>query len=83
MRFDFVDRLDAALFQIIADRVGVVALIAQELLRLRLAEFHQRIVAFDLMRLAAGHPENEGRPLASVRRWILVEKPPRERPSAS
>jgi hypothetical protein len=62
VRFRRDDRLDAALFQIIADRVGIVALLAQELLRPRLAQLHQRIVAFDLMRLAAGQLEGEQPP---------------------
>jgi hypothetical protein len=35
-------------------------------------QLHQRIIAFDLVRLAAGRA-----------RWIFVEKSPRERPSAS
>ena len=65
---------------LIADRVGVVALVAKQFLRPRIAKLHQRIIALDLMRLTAGQFEHDGRPLLSVRRWILVEKPPRERP---
>jgi hypothetical protein len=36
------------------DGVGAVAFVADELFGLRFAELHQRIVAFDLMRAAAG-----------------------------
>ena len=44
---------------------------------------HERVIAFDLVGLAAGDIEGRRVPLAFVRRWILGEKPPRERPSAS
>jgi len=53
------DRLDAALFEVIADRVGVVSLVAEELLRLGFEKLHVRVVALDLMRLAAGQLEDE------------------------
>ena len=59
VRFRRDDTLDAAVFEVIADRVGVVALVAQELPRLRFAKLHQRIVAFDLVRFAAGQFEDE------------------------
>jgi hypothetical protein len=39
--------------------VRVVAPITEELDGVRVAEFHQRIIAFDFGRLAAGHVEGE------------------------
>ena len=53
------DRLDAALFEVIADRVGVVALVTEELLWRGFEKLHERVVALDLMRLAAGQLEHE------------------------
>jgi hypothetical protein len=53
------DRLDAALFEVVANRIGVVALVAEELLRLRFEKLDKCIVALDLMRLAAGQLEDE------------------------
>jgi hypothetical protein len=73
--------LDASLGQIVKDFVAVITLISEEPIGIGIVKPHQRLIAFDL-RLAAFTSKASGLPLAFVRRWILVEKPPRERPSA-
>ena len=74
--------LDASLGQIVADRIAVIALVAEKPVGSDVVKLDQRLIAFDLVRLPVTSKVS-GSPLAFVRRWILVEKPPRERPSAS
>ena len=57
-RFDFGGMTGKChVFEVVADRVGSV--VTEELDGVRFAELHQRIVAFDFGRLAAGHVEGE------------------------
>ena len=49
----------AALCQVVANIVAVIALVAEEPVRIDVVQLHQRIVAFDLMRFAAGHVESQ------------------------
>jgi hypothetical protein len=44
---------------------------------------HERLIAFDLVRLAAGDIEGQRIAFGVRAEVILLEKPPRERPSAS
>jgi len=53
------DRLDVAGFEVVADRVGVVPLVREQLLRVRFDQRHERIVPFDVVRLAASQREGE------------------------
>jgi hypothetical protein len=52
-------RLDPALCQIGANIVAVITLISEEPIGIGGVKLHQRLIAFDLMRLAAGHFEGE------------------------
>ena len=51
--------LDASVHQIVANFVAVVALVAEEFVRIYIVKFHQRIIAFDLVHLAAGDIESQ------------------------
>jgi hypothetical protein len=51
--------LNAALCQVVANVVAVIALVAEEPVGIIVVKLHQRIVAFDLMRLAAGDVEGQ------------------------
>ena len=51
--------LDASVHQIVANFVAVVALVAEESVRIHIVKFHQRIIAFDLVHLAAGDIESQ------------------------
>ena len=51
--------LDASVHQIVANFVAVVALVAEEFVRIHIVKFHQRIIAFDLVHLAAGDIESQ------------------------
>src|SRR5579883_1704294 len=57
------DRSDPARLEIGADRVGVVALVAEHRLRCRLRQIDQDFVVFAVRRLAAGEVEGERSPL--------------------
>ena len=51
--------LDASVHQIVANFVAVVALVAEESVRIHIVKFHQRIIAFDLVHLVAGDIESQ------------------------
>jgi hypothetical protein len=72
------DLPDAMLCQVIANVVAVVAFVAEKLGGTCVVKLHQRIEALRLVNLATGKIERQWVAF-TVRRWILVEKPPRER----
>ena len=41
--------------QVVANIVAVIALVAQEPVGIDVVQLHQRIIAFDIVRFAAGH----------------------------
>ena len=51
--------LDASVHQIVVNFVAIVALVAEEFVRIYIVKFHQRIIAFDLVHLAAGDIESQ------------------------
>jgi len=51
--------LDASLGQIVADRIAVIALVAEKPVGSDVVKLDQRLIAFDLVRLAGGHIEGQ------------------------
>lgn len=76
--FRWDNRDGAALFEIGSNGIGIIAAIGEEHLGIRCVFVHQRFVAFESCASPAVSAVPIGRPSAFVRRWILVEKPPRE-----
>ena len=48
-------RITGSMRQVVANAVAVVALVADELGGIDLMQLHQRVITFNLVRLAAGH----------------------------
>lgn len=65
-----------------ADVVGVVALVGEHDLRIGVALGHQVVKRGAVMGLARRQDQRNRKPLSVGRAWILVVKPPRERPKA-
>src|SRR5262249_2288751 len=51
--------LNATFCHLVANIVAVITLVAEEAVRIDVMQFHQRIVAFGLMRFTAGHVESQ------------------------
>jgi hypothetical protein len=78
---DFRSR--TTILQVVADRVAVVALVRRHRACISVPLLHQRIIGGHIVGFPGGVSTTPiGRPPALQRRWILVVKPPRERPSA-
>ena len=60
-----------------------LALVAEEFTGIGVMQPPERVIAFDLVRLAAGDIEGQRIAFGVRAEVILLEKPPRERPSAS
>jgi hypothetical protein len=52
-------RFNTTLYQVIANFVTVVSLIAEELIGINVVQLHERVIALDFVRLAAGHIEGQ------------------------
>jgi hypothetical protein len=59
LRFEWDHGLDAAICQVVPNIVAVIALVAQEPVGIDVVQLHQPIIAFDLVRFAAGKVEGQ------------------------
>ena len=57
LRFD--DGFNAAVSQIVANLIAIVTLVAKKPVGIDIVKLHQRIVAFDFVRLAGCHIESQ------------------------
>ena len=80
IRFWRDDRLDRPDFEALDKAVGVVAFVAEEGFGLHFSR--EGLGLGDVVDLAAGEASANGLPKASTITWILVVRPPRERPMA-
>ena len=77
------DRTNAALAGAVAIGFGVVTFVGDGGARQNIgSDVEQEFEVAAVAGFAPGQMEGSGKPSRSTLRWILVEKPPRERPSA-